>query len=213
MNDLSQFMKTLKQRFSEWYNAANERKGTLWEERLKSVWLEGSEHVLATMAAYIDLNPVRAEIVQDPKDYRWSGYGQAVAGKREAIEGLKEVAIPEQGRKPSDAEALAEYRKKMFIQGEERNMGRDGYQKGFDRSQVVEVLKNKGKLGPCEMLRCRVRYFTDGAVLGSKAFVNDFFETQRHHFGPRRKSGARKMRGLEIGDMHTLRDLRVNAIS
>jgi len=90
MNDLSQFMKTLKQRFSQWYNAANERKGTLWEERFKSVWLEGSEHVLATMAAYIDLNPVRAEIVQDPKDYRWSGYGQAVAGKREAIEGSKD---------------------------------------------------------------------------------------------------------------------------
>jgi putative transposase len=40
------------------------------------------------MPAYIDLNPVRAELVKDPKDYRWSGYGEAVAGNQARRVGL-----------------------------------------------------------------------------------------------------------------------------
>ena len=43
---------------------------------------------LHAMAAYIDLNPVRAGMVEDPKDYRWSGYGEAVAGVKRARAGL-----------------------------------------------------------------------------------------------------------------------------
>jgi putative transposase len=44
------------------------------------VLVEGAGYALTTMAAYIDLNLVRAGIVGDPKDYRWCGYGAAVAG-------------------------------------------------------------------------------------------------------------------------------------
>jgi hypothetical protein len=50
-------------------------------------------------------------------------------------------------------------------------------------------------LGMATMLRCRVRYFTDGAVIGSKAFVNEVFADARERFSPRRKNGARKLRG------------------
>ncbi|MCU0779264.1 MAG: hypothetical protein MUF86_16585, partial [Akkermansiaceae bacterium] len=46
-----------------------------------------------------------------------------------------------------------------------------------------------------QMLRWKVRYFSDGAVIGSRAFVDGLFEQCRERFGPRRKSGARKMRG------------------
>jgi putative transposase len=52
------------------------------------VLLERSEHSLATMAAYIDLNPVRAGMVRDPKDYRYCGYGEAVGGRGQARKGL-----------------------------------------------------------------------------------------------------------------------------
>jgi REP element-mobilizing transposase RayT len=158
MHDLSEFMKALKQRFTQWYNTTHQRKGTLWEERFKSVFMEGSEHVLATMAAYIDLNPVRARIVEDPKDYRWSGYGQAVAGVKEAMEGLREVAVPQQHREISDAEVLANYRKKLYFQGVEQNRGSEGYQVGFEKEKLVEVINAKGKLSEFEFLRCRVRY-------------------------------------------------------
>ncbi len=46
MYDLSQYMKTLKQRYSQWYNHNAGRRGTLWEERFKSVVVEGSDSLV-----------------------------------------------------------------------------------------------------------------------------------------------------------------------
>ena len=67
--NLPVFVKELKERFSRWYNKHHNRRGTLWMERFKSVLVEDGE-ALRTMAAYTDLNPLRAGMVKDPKDYR-----------------------------------------------------------------------------------------------------------------------------------------------
>ncbi len=67
---------------------------TLWEDRFRSVLVERKGQALRAMAAYIDLNPVRAKICDDPKDYRWCGYAEAVAGGKEAREA---VASPMRG--------------------------------------------------------------------------------------------------------------------
>ncbi len=79
MHSLSEYMKTLLHRFTCWFNREHHRTGTLWEQRFKSVIVESGVAV-RTIAAYIDLNPVRAGMVSDPADYRWSGYGEAVGG-------------------------------------------------------------------------------------------------------------------------------------
>ena len=82
MWNLASFMKVLKQRFSQWYNRTrpSRRTGTLWEERrYRSVLVENGE-ALRAIAAYIDLNPIRAGSVHDPMEYRWSGYGEACLG-------------------------------------------------------------------------------------------------------------------------------------
>jgi hypothetical protein len=66
-----------------------------------------------------------------------------------------------------------------------------------------------------KMLRCRIRYFTDGAVIGSKEFVNEAFAGARDRFGPKRKDGARKLRGpgaAASGSLWSLRDLRKGII-
>jgi hypothetical protein len=63
-----------------------------------------------------------------------------------------------------------------------------------------------------KILRTRVRYFTDGAVIGSKSFVNDTFDAARERFPEKRKDGARKMRGVGKeagGTLWSVRDLRV----
>jgi hypothetical protein len=61
------------------------------------------------------------------------------------------------------------------------------------------------------MMRRRIRYFTDGAVIGSRGFVEDLFGQERWRFGARRQSGARRMRG-SASPAHpvlwSLRDLR-----
>jgi putative transposase len=62
-----------------------------------------------------------------------------------------------------------------------------------------------------KMLRTRVRYFTDGAVIGSKEFVNEAFVAARERFSEKRKNGARRMRGsgaAAAGVLWSARDLR-----
>jgi putative transposase len=60
-------MKSLLQRFTKWFNRRHSRSGHLWEDRYKSVIVE-SGTAARTIAAYIDLNPVRAGMVQGPAD-------------------------------------------------------------------------------------------------------------------------------------------------
>jgi putative transposase len=79
--------------------------------------------------------------------------------------------------------------------------------RGVSAERVREVLEKKGKLTLAELVRCKVRYFSDGGAIGSKEFVNELFEGQRELFGAKRKSGARRM-GVAEGDLHSLRDLK-----
>jgi hypothetical protein len=60
-------------------------------DRFKSVLVEGEGNPLQTMAAYIDLNSVRSGLVEDPKDYRWCGNAEAVAGSKSARLGLSVI--------------------------------------------------------------------------------------------------------------------------
>ena len=80
-------MKELKQRFSIWFNRTHENHGTLWSERFKSLLVENNPEALKVVAAYIDLNPVRAGLCGDPKSYRWSGYAEALSGEEQAQRG------------------------------------------------------------------------------------------------------------------------------
>jgi REP element-mobilizing transposase RayT len=218
MWDVSAFMKLLKQRFTQWFNRERGRKGTLWEERFKSVLVEGAGDALATMAAYIDLNPVRAKLVDDPQEYRWCGYAEAMAGKRRAKEGLRIVAAGGESVAPDEvplSQALAKYRVWLYGQGESN----DGVEAqgqplraGFSREAVAQVIGEKGRVPLADYLRMRVRYFADGAVLGTKGFVNEVFTTFRERFGEKRKDGARRLRGVENESLHTLRDLRLRPV-
>jgi REP element-mobilizing transposase RayT len=214
MFDISEFMKTLKQRFTMWYNPRAGRKGTLWEERFKSISIEGSEHALATIAAYVDLNAVRAGIVKDPKDYRYCGYGEAVGGSKVARAGLGRImqSLDIMAKWP-DVSAL--YRKHLYVQGERKGLKADGspMRRGFSRDQVEEVLNSNGKLPMHDLLRCRVRYFSDGVVLGSRTFVEDTFQKHKDQFGLKRQTGARPMKHGNWGDLFTMRDLRLASIS
>ena len=213
--NLSAFMQVLKQRFSALYNRRHGRRGTLWEERFRSVLVEGEGRALVTMAAYIDLNPVRAGLVKDPKEYRWSGYGEAVAGKSEARAGLKRIvrALVRQ-EQVDEMESLAAYRRHLFVEGSQEGeaVAEDGRtQRGsIPHEAVLRVLAEKGRLSTGEYLRCRVRYFCDGAVLGSRDFVEGIFRSSRERFGVKRKTGARPVRGMEEGGLFTVRALRVN---
>ena len=216
MGDVSAFVKTLKQRYSMSYNARHKRSGTLWEERFKSVLVENGESAKATVAAYIDLNPVRAKTVADPKDYRWSGYGEACGGSAIARTGLASVHdsrhYEQQG---AWRHVSARYRVLLYVAGEERRVPCGGQvgRRGIKTVEVDKVIEKNGKMPLPEVLRCRVRYFTDGMAFGGKAFVEQVFNDNRLLFGPKRRDGARRMKVGEWGELRTARALRIDPVS
>jgi hypothetical protein len=215
MGDVSPFMKLLKQRYSISYNQRHKRTGTLWEGRYVSILVEGEKRALSTVAAYIDLNPVRAGIVRDPAQYRWSGYGEACGGSAVARQGL--LSIQSFNRQAQDAtwsEVAADYRTSLYTQGEERrDEGGRLLRVGFSEEEAREVIDRGGRMPLPDLLRCRVRYFRDGLAFGSKAFVEGVFDRNRAHFGSKRKTGARKMRFCLAEGLCIARDLQVAPVS
>jgi putative transposase len=223
MWNLPSFMKVLKQRFSQWYNGTRptRRTGTLWEDRYRSVLVETGS-ALQAIAAYIDLNPIRAGLVRDPKDYRWSGYGEACAGRLEALAGLRWIsdhsdpspsAVPAGVETPM-LEELERYREQLYRRGAERYEA-DGEvgKRGFTEDEIQAVIQAGGRLPLTVFLRLRVRYFTDGAVLGSEPFVESVFEAHRKRFSEKRRTGARRLQRLALDcPLRVARALAVKAV-
>jgi putative transposase len=203
MGDVSQFMKLVKQRFSVWFNRSHQRYGTLWSERFKSVLVEPQGKALETMATYIDLNCVRAGLATDPKDYRFCGYAEAVAGNTTARAGLLSILGGPW------FEAQATYRHWLFGTATDAREA----DASIDAALLEKVIAEGGRLPRSTVLRCRIRYFTDGAVLGSKTFVETHLRAYRAITGRRERTAVRLIPPVaEWGlSLATLRALRKNA--
>jgi hypothetical protein len=196
--------------------------------RFKSVIVEDGV-AAKTIAAYIDLNPVRAGMVLDPADYRWSSYGEAIGGGakgngKKARAGLVRALRTNAGT-GADAGLWSggvsqEYRILLMsgaaLKVEER-VERDGKttvrtrRKGISKDQSERERDMGGEIPLGKLLRCKVRYFTEGAAIGSRSFVDEAFLKSRERFGPKRKTGARKLKGAAAsasGVLWSIRDLR-----
>ncbi|MGZ0707905.1 transposase [Coraliomargarita sp. W4R53] len=208
MGDVSAFMKTLKQRFSTWFNKTHTRFGPLWSDRFKSVLVEGKGNALQTMAAYIDLNPVRAGLVEDPKDYRFCGYAEAVSGQKKAVRALKFITAGLYSA--SSAEALQAYRCMLFGKGSAAVEGAAQ----FNREQAIRVLEEEqGSLPTHVLLRCRIRYLSEGAVLGSSEFVNSHLEYWQRSARRKHRSKPCPIQPQMPGSLAVLRGVRGHAYS
>jgi REP element-mobilizing transposase RayT len=221
MWNLSQYMKIVKQCFTQWFNRTKGRRGVLWEERFKSELVEDG-HAARRVAAYIDLNPVRAGLVSDPKAYRWSGYGAATAGVKEARVGLVQVMKEEAqtrmnatraGRELKNWKEVARrYRMMMYEDGAEGERDQRKGRAGIPVERVAEVLAAGGRLSEWDLGWCQTRYYLDGVTIGAQQFVEMAYEATREYFGGVRQSGARRMRGVETS-LCTLRDLQRKALA
>jgi REP element-mobilizing transposase RayT len=185
MNDVSAFIKLLKQRFTIWFNKTHNRFGTLWAERFKSVLIQPAGRAMRTVAAYIDLNPVRAGLVDDPKDYRFCGYSEAVASRRIAQAGLIHVIGEDDAR---TWQAAQEYYRLMIIgSGAKPRAGKASVSENL----FEKTMQAGGKLPLATALRCRIRYFTDSGILGSRAFVTKHLAFYQQKTGVRRRKKPR----------------------
>ena len=179
-SDLSEYVKDIKQRFSRYFNRRNNRKGFFWSERFKSLIAEKGE-TLINCLAYIDLNPVRAGVVERPEQYRWSslGYHMQTGNKDGFLStdfGLREFALK------GDDERLTHYR--LYV-----------YKKGMPVSEIESV--HAFDVTKLDRLRYRTRYFTDSGIIGSKAFVSCAYNMFKDYFECRHDKQPRPIEGLE----------------
>ena len=190
MFDLSQFCKTLKETYSMSYNYRHTHVGTIWGSRFKSVLLSPDYRTLMTVGSYIDLNPVRAGAVEEASAYRWNGYGTALRGNTLSRNGLcTMVAMAYLKRKVVYDTALTAYESAMqgFIETPAKEESaatsvRPSLRKKTEKpkeaqtfvsKQVARELAEGGKLSLFAMLRCKVRYFSQGLAVGPAAFVRE----------------------------------------
>jgi len=96
---LGRFMQTLEGDFAQQYNIRKKRKGAFWSDRYHAVMIDSGEYLWRCLR-YIDLNMVRAGVVDAPADWAWCGY-QELAGLRERYrlidrEALQQALAPGQ---------------------------------------------------------------------------------------------------------------------
>ena len=195
MFDLSQFCKTLKESYSMSYNLRHNHVGTIWASRFKSVLLSPDYKTLMAVGAYIDLNPVRAEVVEEPGEYCWSGYGTALRGNALSCKGLCTLIAAAYGRHDVALElALEVYHSaiegfietlapevatvdsefsEMRVTAPKEKTEKAAEARVFVSEKVEADLIKGAKISLFEMLRCKVRYFSHGLVLGPLSFVRN----------------------------------------
>jgi putative transposase len=81
---IAKAMQSVGRRYVQYFNATYQRTGTLWEGRYKATLID-TETYLFTCSRYIELNPVRANMVSHPGDYQWSSYHANALGKHDNL--------------------------------------------------------------------------------------------------------------------------------
>ncbi len=199
LSNLSEYIKEIKQRFSRYYNKRHNRKGFFWNGRFKSVIVEDGD-TLINCLAYIDLNPVRANMVERPEEYRWSSMGYHIQTDNKDGFLSTEFGLTGMGEM-TEEERLRFYREFVYENGNiDRQKG-----KAIDDSIVEEERKKGFELKPTEWLRHRTRYFTDSGIIGTRGFVSHYYGKFRDYFQSKNEKKPKKVKGL--GDIYSLKRL------
>lgn len=197
--NLSEFIKEIKQNFSRYFNKISGRKGYFWSDRFKSVLVEHGEPLIHCLA-YIDLNPVRAGIVKCPEEYRWSGFSyhfqRGNAGQFLSLDfGSEEFKINDINEK------LRRYRRYVYEAGaihRENAAAIDGLTMEKERQRGFEITRH-------DRFRLKTRFFTESCILGSREFVKEHSRFLKKVFGGNHDKKPMKIKGLD--GLYSLRRL------
>lgn len=81
---LSEIMKVINLSYAQHYKRKYKHIGHFWQDRYKSIIISKDNYLLAC-GSYVELNPVRAKIVDDPKEYKWNSYNAYAYGKKDLL--------------------------------------------------------------------------------------------------------------------------------
>jgi len=201
-SSLSEYVKEIKQTFSRYFNKVHGRRGFFWSDRFKSVIVEKGETFINCLA-YIDLNPIRAGLVERPEDYRWNslGYHVQTDNKDNFLStdfGLKEFNVK------SEKERIRLYRKYVYETGAIQRSNQQ-QSKIIDEKIVAKEQKKNFEISRKDRFAYRTRYFTDSGVIGTKEFVSANYQRFKGVFMSKREKIPKAVAGLD--GMYSLKRL------
>ena len=202
LSSLSEFMREIKVGFARYYNRRHNRRGYFWGDRFKSVIVENGE-TLINCLAYIDLNPLRAGLVDRPEEYRWNSLGYHVqTNNRDKFLstdfGFKEFNVK------SKKERIRRYRRYVYEAGSV-NQPEKGKVKVIEDKVLEKERHREFELSRSDRFRYRTRYFTDSGIIGSKEFVAQNYQRFKHLFYSKHEKKPKPIKGLE--GMYSLKRL------
>jgi len=202
LSSLSEFMREIKVGFARYYNRRHNRRSYFWGDRFKSV-IVGKGETLVNCLAYIDLNPLRAGLVDRPENYRWNslGYHVQTQNKDRFLStdfGLKEFNVK------SKKERIRRYRRYVYEVGA---IGRSEKMQAMviDDKIVAKARKKEFEISRISRFRHRTRYFTDSGIIGSKEFVSETYQLFKHLFHSKHEKKPKPIKGLD--GMYSLKRL------
>jgi REP element-mobilizing transposase RayT len=194
LSSLSEFMREIKVGFARFYNRRHNRRGYFWGDRFKSVIVENGK-TLINCLAYIDLNPLRAGLVERPEQYRWNSLGYHVqTNSRDKFLstdfGLKEFNVK------SKKERIKRYRRYVYEAGSV-NQPEKGNAKVIKDKALEKERSREFELNKSDRFRYRTRYFTDSGIIGSKEFVSGHYRRFKDLFMSKNEKIPRPVAGLD----------------
>ena len=197
--DVSEFMRNVQAAFARWYNRAHDRRGRFWADRFKSVYLENEQAVLDCLL-YVELNPVRAGLVQRPEKWKASSIGLREIGEDGWL-----MPLPRLLGRPSRKKALLEFRERLYHRGAiPSKAGQAAISPKVLQEEATRGFATRG------VYRKRLAYFVDGLAIGTEGFLREQIarlRSQQRYL--RRKHPIPQLDGVHL----SLREQRTTAIS
>jgi len=187
--NLADLMRNIQQGFARWYNKAYGRRGRFWADRFKSTLLYGEQSLIECMQ-YVDLNPVRAGLVQHPEDYGYGAFALRSCRHDKALIDLRSLLSER-----TKAGAFEQYRAMVYLRGSVPSKEKDA----VITSAVIDgEMARNFDLGSSGEGREHFRFYVDGLVLGAKEKVEEWL-TRLQDLGHyrRRKNPVPIREGLE----------------
>ena len=160
--NVSEFMRSLNRAFTWWYNTQTNSRGTFWADRFKSTILKSKQAIQECML-YVDLNPVRASLVEHPEDFVASSCHLRLIGKDKWLVDIKKIMRCENRK-----ESLKYYRQLLYERGAlTQRPGKASISREVKAEMKKSDYRAKG------VYKKKLRYFVDGVMIGSKIQIEE----------------------------------------
>jgi len=176
--DVSSYMRNIQQGFAAWFNHQYQHRGRVWADRFKSTLCYGEETMLECMK-YIDLNPLRAGLVERPEDYKFGALHLREMGLMKGLVKLKDLTNFKR-----ENLAYRDYKAEIYFRGSVRTKENQiEINEDILREEIDRDFKPRG------VFMKRMRFFIDGLVVGSKDKIEQWLsDCHKNNLYRRRKN-------------------------